>query len=155
MRMSALTESRATVRRLLDGKGWVVHSISPDASVLEAIARMAERGIGALVVVEGGKLIGILSERDYTRKVVLLGRRSQDTKVREIMAPPVVEATPEDTVATCMRLLTESRARYLPVLHEGAVVGIVSMGDLIKWTVAEQKETISQLHSYISGGYPT
>jgi CBS domain-containing protein len=153
--MSPLTESRATVRALLDGKGWVVHSISPDASVFEAIARMAERGIGALVVVEAGKLIGIISERDYTRKVVLLGRRSQDTKVREIMAPPVVEASSEDTVATCMQLLTDSRARYLPVMHEGAVVGIVSMGDLIKWTVAEQKETISQLQSYIVGGYPT
>jgi CBS domain-containing protein len=153
--MSPLTESRATVRALLDGKGWVVHSISPDASVFEAIARMAERGIGALVVVEAGKLIGIISERDYTRKVVLLGRRSQDTKVRAIMAPPVVEASPEDTVATCMQLLTDSRARYLPVMHEGAVVGIVSMGDLIKWTVAEQKETISQLQSYIVGGYPT
>ncbi len=151
--MEPLSESRATVRALLDGKGWTVHSISPDASVFEAIARMAERGIGALVVLESGRLIGIISERDYTRKVVLLGRRSQDTKVREIMAPPAVQACPDDTVCTCMQTLTDSRARYLPVIHEGAVVGIVSMGDLIKWTVAEQKETISHLQSYIVGGY--
>lgn len=151
--MEPLSESRATVRALLDGKGWTVHSISPDASVFEAIARMAERGIGALVVLESGRLIGLISERDYTRKVVLLGRRSQDTKVREIMAPPTVQACPEDAVCTCMQVLTETRARYLPVIHEGAVVGIVSMGDLIKWTVAEQKETISHLQSYIVGGY--
>jgi len=152
--MAPVSDSNATVRALLDSKGWQVHTVDPETTVFEAIARMAERGIGALVVLEGSRLIGIISERDYTRKVILRGRNSRETKVREIMAVPSVTAAPEDTVAMCMAALTDTRARYLPVLHEGGVVGIVSMGDLIKWTVAEQRETISQLQSYIAGGYP-
>jgi CBS domain-containing protein len=152
--MAPELDSKATVRSLLDSKGWQVHIVDPEVTVFEAIARMAERGIGALVVLEEGNLVGIISERDYTRKVVLRGRNSRDTKVREIMAVPLVTAKPEDTVAMCMHALTETRSRYLPVLHDGTVVGIVSMGDLIKWTVAEQRETITQLQSYIVGGYP-
>jgi CBS domain-containing protein len=153
--MSHLSDSKASVRALLNSKGWTVHTIGPDASVFEAITRMAECGIGALIVLDEGKLIGIISERDYTRKVMLKGRRSQDTKVREILAEVTAHATLDDTVSDCMVSLTESRARYLPVIDEGAVVGIVSLGDLIKWTVVEQKETISHLQSYIVGGYST
>lgn len=151
--MSHFSDSKASVRALLDSKGWTVHTISPDATVFEAISQMAEHGIGALVVLEEGKLIGIISERDYTRKVILKGRHSQQTAVREILAQVTAHATPEDTVGACMVSLTESRERYLPVIDRGAVVGIVSLGDLIKWTVVEQKETISHLHSYIAGGY--
>lgn len=153
--MSHLSDSNASVRALLDSKGWTVHTISPDASVLEAITRMTECGIGALIVLDEGKLAGIISERDYTRKVILKGRRSQDTKVGEILAEVTAHATLDDTVSACMVSLTESRERYLPVIDNGSVVGIVSLGDLIKWTVAEQKETISHLHSYIVGGYAT
>lgn len=151
--MSHLSDSKASVRALLDSKGWTVHTISPDATVFEAISQMAEHGIGALVVLDEGKLIGIISERDYTRKVILKGRHSQQTAVREILAEVTALATLDDTVAACMVSLTESRERYLPVIDQGAVVGIVSLGDLIKWTVVEQKETISHLQSYIVGGY--
>jgi len=112
---------------------------------------MAERGIGALLVVKDKHLVGLISERDYTRKVILRGRNSRDTKVSEIMTPPLVTADPDDSVSTCMQVLSDTRSRYLPVMFQGNVVGIVSMGDLIKWTVAEQRETITHLHSYISG----
>ncbi len=151
--MTQLSDSKASVRTLLDSKGWTVHTISPDATVYEAIARMAEHGIGALVVLDGDKPMGIISERDYTRKVMLMGRRSQDTKVSEILAEIAVQAALDDTISRCMVLLTESCARYLPVIDRGSVVGIISLGDLIKWTVIEQKETISHLHNYIAGGY--
>lgn len=152
--MAPQSDSNATVRALLDSKGWQVHTIDPETTVFEAIARMAERGIGALVVLKEKELVGVISERDYTRKVVLRGRNSRDTKVSEIMATPQVTASLENSVGMCMHALTETRSRYLPVMHEGEVVGIVSMGDLIKWTVAEQRETITQLQSYIVGGYP-
>jgi CBS domain-containing protein len=151
--MAPMPDSNATVRSLLDSKGWQVHTVDPETTVFEAIARMAERGIGALLVLEDRKLVGVISERDYTRKVVLRGRNSRDTKVHEIMTPPAATATPNDSVATCMQLLSSTRSRYLPVMHQGSVVGIVSMGDLIKWTVAEQRETITHLHSYIAGTY--
>ena len=151
--MSHFSDSKASVRALLDSKGWTVHTISPDATVFDAISQMAEHGIGALVVLDEGKLIGIISERDYTRKVILKGRHSQQTAVREILAEVSALATLDDTVGACMVSLTESRERYLPVVDQGAVVGIVSLGDLIKWTVVEQKETISHLQSHIVGGY--
>ncbi|MCC6263409.1 MAG: CBS domain-containing protein [Bryobacterales bacterium] len=149
--MSHLSDSKASVRALLDSKGWAVHTIGPDATVFEAISRMAECGIGALVVLEDGKLLGIISERDYTRKVILKGRHSQQTAVRDILAEVTALATLDDTVADCMVSLTESQERYVLVIDRGDVVGIVSLSDLIKWTVVEQKETISHLHSYIAG----
>lgn len=128
---------------------------SPEASVYDAIRIMGERQIGAIVVMEEEKLVGILSERDYSRKVVLKGRTSRDTKVREIASSPVITVTPQDGIDRCMDLMTNSRIRYLPVVGtEGSLVGIVSMGDVVKWVMQTQKQTIQMLQRYISGEYP-
>lgn len=137
------------VSHILGRKGNAVHSIGPDEPVLEAIRRMAEQHIGALLVMQGQELIGILSERDYARKVVLLGRSSSDTPVRQIMSSPVITVAPEDGLEACMRLVTERRFRHLPVVDRGRVVGVVSIGDLVKTLLQEQKQTIEQLEAYI------
>ncbi len=134
-------------------KGSAVYSIAPDASVLEAIQLMSERGIGAVLVMDGGALVGIVSERDYTRKVILQGRASKDTRVEEIMTSDVITATPELTLEQAMRMVTERRIRHLPVTREGKVVGVVSIGDMVKTLLSLQKETIEQLKHYIGGGY--
>ena len=138
-----------TVQQLLQAKGGAVHAVSPDASVLDAIKIMAEKGIGALVVLDGGRLAGVISERDYARKIILHGRSSQDTSVREIMTEKVVTVRSEQTVEDCMALMTTKRIRHLPVVDAGKLAGVLSIGDLVKEMIADREETIKQLESYI------
>lgn len=138
-----------TVRQLLDQKGRQIFSIAPGAAVLEAIRLMAERHVGALLVMEGETLSGIVSERDYARKVILMGRSSAGTPVRDIMTVAVVTVQPETPVEKCMQVMTERRVRHLPVIEAGRVVGMVSIGDLVKAVIAEQQQHIEQLESYI------
>ena len=138
-----------SVKQVLQTKGRVVHAIAPDASVLEAIKLMAQQGIGALVVLDNGRLAGMVSERDYARKVILLGRSSQDTAVRQIMSSTVFTVSAEQTVEDCMALMTEKRIRHLPVVDSGKLAGVVSIGDLVKEVIADREETIKQLESYI------
>ena len=141
-----------TARQLLDrkpGRAPTPFSIDPDEPVLEAIRLMAEHSIGALLVMQGTELKGILSERDYARKVVLLGRSSSDTPVWQIMSSPVVSVAPEDSIDACMRIMTDKRIRHLPVVARGNVVGVLSIGDLVKAIIDEQKQTIEQLEAYI------
>jgi CBS domain-containing protein len=137
------------VRHLLDSKGRALFSIEPDVPVLEAVRMMADHHVGALLVMRGTELAGIVSERDYARKVVLLGRSSADTPVRQIMTSPVITVSLENSVQDCMRLMTERRIRHLPVVDGGRVIGMVSIGDLVKALIEEQQQTIAQLESYI------
>ena len=138
-----------SVRQLLDRKGRQVFAIAPGAAVLDAIRLMAERHVGALLVMEGETLSGIVSERDYARKVILMGRSSADTPVRDIMTAAVITVQPETPVEKCMQVMTERRVRHLPVIDGGRVVGMVSIGDLVKAVIAEQQQQIEQLESYI------
>jgi CBS domain-containing protein len=137
--------------QLLQSKGREVYAIAPGASVLEAVRQMAERHIGALLVIEEGRLEGIVSERDYARKVVLNGRSSTTTAVREIMSAPVVTIGPDQTVEDAMRLMTSRRIRHLPVTQGRELLGVVSIGDLVKSVIEEQRHTIEDLRSYIQG----
>ena len=139
----------ASVRDLLDSKGTAIYSVSPDDPVLDAIRTMAERQVGALLVMKGDELVGIVSERDYARKVILLGRASGDTPVSQIMSAPVYTVTPKRTVSDCMRLMTQYRLRHLPVVESGRVVGVISIGDLVKAVIDDQRQTIEQLEDYI------
>ena len=138
----------STVRQLLAGR-TALYSIAPEAPVLAAIRAMAEHRVGALLVMEGEALVGIVSERDYAREVILLGRASADTPVRTIMSSPVLTVTPEDSVNHCMQLMTDRHVRHLPALENGRVIGMVSIGDLVKAVIAEQRAQIEQLESYI------
>lgn len=147
--------SSVSVGTLLDGKGRRVFSIDPDSSVFSAIEQMAERGIGALIVLNGDRLAGILSERDYTRKVILAGRSSRETRAGDIMSTSVVTVGPDATVGHCLRIMTENRVRHLPVLAGETVIGVLSIGDLVKQVIAEQESTIDHLQSYIAGAYPS
>jgi CBS domain-containing protein len=140
-----------TVAAILERKGRTVWSVTPQTTVFEAIAFMAEKNIGALPVLEQGRLAGILSERDYTRKVALKGRSSRETLVKEILSGQVMTARMDTTVEECMHLMTEHHVRHLPVLEADQVVGMVSIGDLVYWIISAQRATISQLHSYIQG----
>jgi CBS domain-containing protein len=138
-----------TVRHLLDRKGHAVHAVEPEDPVLEAIQLMADHHIGALLVMKGDELAGIVSERDYARKVILLGRSTHETPVWQIMSSPVLTVTPEQSVQDCMRIVTEKRIRHLPVVEAGRVVGVISIGDLVKAVIEDQQHTIEQLESYI------
>ena len=138
-----------TVRQLLQSKPGQIWSIEPDLLVFEALKEMALREVGALLVIRDGQICGVISERDYARKVLLQGRTARDTPVRDIMSTEVVFAHPEDTVETCMKRMTEKRIRHLPVEHEGEILGVVSIGDLVKAIISDQQETIEQLESYI------
>jgi CBS domain-containing protein len=138
-----------SVRQLLDGKGRALYSIGPEDPVLEAIRLMADRHVGALLVMKGQELVGIVSERDYARKVILMGRSSSDTPAWEIMSSPVVTVSPDQTLDDCMRLVTARRIRHLPVVEAGEVVGMISIGDLVKAVIEDQQHTIEQLESYI------
>ena len=140
-----------TVRQLLDGKPAEIFSIAPGAPVIDAIRLMAEHRVGALLVMEGPRLSGILSERDYARKVVLQGRSSKDTPVRDIMTAQVVTVSPGDSADHCMQLVTDGRIRHLPVLEDGRVVGVVSIGDLVKAVIEEQRNELDHLQRYIAG----
>lgn len=141
------------INEILAHKNSELWSISPDATVFEAIQMMADRNIGALPVIAGSKLLGVVSERDYTRKVALKGKSSKETTVREILASPVI-ASPSDTVEECMKLMTTHRVRHLPILQGDQVIGLVSIGDLVNWIITAQSVTINQLESYITGHYP-
>lgn len=138
-----------TVRHLLQAKGPGVYSIAPDARVFDALTLMAEKNVGALVVLEGDTLAGIISERDYARKVILHGKSSHDIPVRAIMTDKVMTVQPGQTVEECMALMTNERIRHLPVVEDGKLVGVLSIGDLVKEVIAEQEQTIKQLESYI------
>jgi CBS domain-containing protein len=140
-----------TVASILRHKGRVVWSVSPDDSVFQAMSLMADKDIGALVVISGEGLVGIVSERDYARKVVLQGKSSKDTAVRDIMSSPVVSVSPDHSVDECMRIVTTKRIRHLPVVHGEAVVGVVSIGDLVRRVISTQGETIQYLQEYIVG----
>ncbi len=139
------------VKHLLDAKGRHIIAISPDTSVLEAIKVMAEKNIGSLVVMEDDKLVGILSERDYARKVIVKGRSSKSTQVAEIMTVDVVTTSSDQTVDKCMALMTEMRIRHLPVVEDGRVIAMISIGDLVQAIIVDQKEEIEHLEHYISG----
>jgi CBS domain-containing protein len=128
-----------------------VHTITPSTSVFEAVRRMAEKNIGALLVMEGVNIVGIITERDYARKIVLIGRSSKETAVRDIMTSPVMYVRPDQTNEECMALMTDNRVRHLPVMDSGKLIGIISIGDLVKDIIAEQKFTIQQLEHYIMG----
>jgi CBS domain-containing protein len=138
-----------TVKQLLEAKGRQIYSIGPDDKVIDALKVMADKDVGALLVLDGGRLVGIMSERDYARKVALLGKSSGDVPVREIMTSEVVMVAPERTVEECMALVTGRRIRHLPVCEGDRLVGLVSIGDLVKEVIADQELTIRQLESYI------
>ena len=140
-----------TISEILSHKGNQVWSISPDETVFDAIQLMADKNIGALLVIERERLVGILTERDYTRKVALKGKSSKQTAVKEILSGHVIHATPDHTVEDCMRLMTEHRVRHLPVLENDRIVGVISIGDLVNWIITAQSSTIHQLQTYISG----
>jgi len=143
--------ANATILEILKLKGNQVWTVSPQTTVFEAIQLMAEKNVGALLVTEGSKLVGIISERDYTRKVVLKGKASRDTAVREILSGQVIQVTPDQTVEDGLRLMTDHRVRHLPVLDGERILGIVSIGDLVNWVISAQNSAIRQLETYITG----
>jgi CBS domain-containing protein len=143
-----------TISEILKSKPTAIWSISPEATVFEAIQMMADKNVGALLAMAEGRLHGVITERDYTRKVAIKGKSSRETKVHEIISTPVISASPAHTVEECMRLMTTHRVRHLPVLEQEVVVGIVSIGDLVNWIISAQSMTITELERYISGQYP-
>jgi CBS domain-containing protein len=150
---SAHMDVSGTIRAILTRKSSEVFSISPDAMVFQAIEMMDKKNVGALLVMEGDRLVGIISERDYTRKVFLHGRRSRETKVAEIMSTDLTVTHPRERIEKCLRLMTDKRIRHLPVLEGDKVVAVISIGDLVKWTLSCQSAAIAHLESYIHGGY--
>lgn len=152
--MGAAPCGTGQVREILDRKGWDVLTVAPSATVLEALKVMARREVGALAVVSGSMVLGVFSERDYARKIILTGKNSSETTVGEIMGSPARTVTPRHTVTDCMTIMTDKRVRHLPVLDEGRLVGIVSIGDLVKSVISEQEGRIEQFERYIRGAYP-
>jgi CBS domain-containing protein len=147
-------EIAGSVGAILAHKGSAVWSIAPNATVFDAIQLMADKNVGALPVVENGKLVGIISERDYTRKVILKGKSSKETPVRDIMTLEPVTAHPSDSVSECMHVMTEKRVRHLPVIEGSEMIGLVSIGDLVRRIISAQTATIDNLEKYITGDYP-
>jgi CBS domain-containing protein len=145
-----MTEFNVGIATLLKKRTGPVWSTTPDATVYEAIKIMAEKQVGALPVIQGDDLVGIISERDYARKIILMGRLSKETLVQEIMTSPVITVTPRHTVGECMHIITENRFRHLPVVEHGLMVGLISIGDLVNWVISEQEETIRHLEAYIN-----
>ena len=145
-------KSSGTVSALLHHKGSEIWSVSPETTVFEAIKLMAEKNIGALLVMSDSKLVGLFTERDYARKIALQGKSSKDTRVREIFTGVVITVRPDDSAEDCMKLMTEHRVRHLPVVDKGVVIGIVSIGDLVNWTISTQDAQIAQMEQYIAGG---
>ena len=143
-----------TIDSVLNHKGTNLWSVAPDTTVFESIKLMSHKNVGALLVMKEGKLEGMFSERDYTRKVILKGKSSKTTAVQEIISAPVISVTPQHTIEECMRLMTENRVRHLPVLEGDKVVGIVSIGDLVNWIISAQHVALKQMEAYISGQYP-
>lgn len=141
----------STVRQLLQAKGNMVYSIPPDATVFEALKRLAQYEVGALLVMEGDQLVGIFSERDYARKIILMGRFSKDTLVREVMTSNLITVPPDATVADCMNLMTSHRIRHLPVIENGQLLGVISIGDVVKAIMTQQELMIAALEGYITG----
>ena len=148
------TRIRGEISEVLKHKGNNVWSLAPDQTVYEAIEKMAEKGIGALLVLSQGVPVGIISERDYARKVILRGKSSRTTLVNEIMTSPVLTVTPNQAVGECMAIMSHNRIRHLPVAQDGRILGIVSIGDIVKWIVAQQEDMIDHLQNYISASYP-
>ena len=148
-------EINDSIATILQHKGHAaVQAVAPDTLVYEAVRLMADRNIGCVLVMDGARLLGILSERDYTRKVVLQGRSSKITTVQEIMTREVICVTPQHGVEQALRLITENRVRHLPVIERGQVTGLISIGDLVKWVIHAQRSALSQLEAYVAGGYP-
>lgn len=141
-----------TLRQLLQSKGGTVWSVPSSSTVFDALQLMSQKNIGALLVIDGGKLVGIISERDYARKVVLKGKSSKEIPVREIMTEKVVYVRPDESIEECMALMTEKHFRHLPVIDEGTLLGVISIGDVVRAVISEQKFIIEQLENYISGG---
>jgi len=146
--------TRDSVRAVLDQKGGSVFHVAPETPVYEALEVLAHHDIGALLVISGAQLCGVFSERDYARKVILYGRASRDTPVGEIMSSPPIVANPDLTVDDCLHLMTDSRIRHLPVMDQGAVIGVLSIGDLVNWIINSQEHEIASLNHYIAGSYP-
>ena len=142
-----------TIEAILAQKGRETFTISPEATVYDAIALMAEKNVGALLVVENERLVGMISERDYTRKVMLRGKRSRETLVNEIMSSDLTVVSPREPVENCLRMMTDKHIRHLPVLADDKIRGVISIGDLVKWVIATQSAAIQHLEMYISGGY--
>jgi len=147
-------EVTGTAALILEAKGRAIYTISPESTVFEAIQELDRRNVGALLVMEGERLVGIFSERDYTRKVALQGRSSRDTRVREVITGRVVTVSSDTPVAECMRAMSAHRVRHLPVMDGDKVTGVISIGDLVNFIIGAQRATIEQLHNYIAGGYP-
>ena len=145
----------ATVNELIERKGRSVFTVAPEATVLEALRSMSRHGVGALVAAEGGRVVGVISERDYARKVILTGKSSSETSVAEIMGTPVNTVSPEQTVSECMEIMTAHHIRHLPVLKDGRLVGLVSIGDLVKSIISDQERRLEKFEQYVSGSYPT
>ena len=141
------------ISAILNQKGREIYSVSPNDSVFDAVSLLAERNVGAVLVMDGEQLVGLLSERDYTRKVMLRGKRSRETTVAEIMSTELKTVQPREAVDECLRLMTDKRIRHLPVVEGDKVVGVISIGDLVKWVISCQSAAIAHLESYIRGGY--